>query len=283
MIYNNFLANRHIRTFTNRPLEPADVLELHRILTEDTLDNPDAAGRFQTPDEERVVVVDNRTNEVLHTPPPASQLPKRLNSMCRFANGENDSAFLHPVIRAIVLHFWIGYDHPFVDGNGRTARSLFYWSMISSGYWLIEYVSISTILKKSFAKYARSYLYTESDENDTTYFIVHQLEVLLRSLAELEDYIERKVSQIQAVERRLHGRSAYNHRQLALLGHALRHPGARYTIKSHRTSHNVAYATARQDLLSLADDELLLQRRLGKKTLEFIAPDDLGKRVEDLG
>jgi hypothetical protein len=102
-------------------------------------------------------------------------------------------------------------------------------------------------------------------------------------LAELEDYIERKVSQIQAVERRLHGRSAYNHRQLALLGHAMRHPGARYTIKSHRTSHNVAYATARQDLLSLADDELLLQRRLGKKTLEFIAPDDLDKRVEDLG
>lgn len=283
MIYNNFLANRHIRSLTNRPLEPADVLELHQILTEDTPGGPAAAGRLQTSDEERVVVVDNRTNEILHTPPPASQLSRRLNSMCRFANGENDSAFLHPVIRAIIMHFWTGYDHPFVDGNGRTARSLFYWSMISSGYWLIEYVSISTILKKAFAKYARSYLYSESDENDATYFIVYQLEVLLRSLAELEGYIERKVSQVRAIENRLHGRSAYNHRQLALLSHALRHPAARYTIKSHRTSHNVAYATARQDLLSLADDELLLQRRLGRKTLEFIAPDDLDKRVEDLG
>jgi Fic family protein len=283
MIYNNFLANRHIRTFTNRPLAPADVLELHRILTADTLDDPDAAGRLQTPDEERVVVIDNRSNDILHTPPPAAQLSKRLDSMCRFANGESDSAFLHPVIRAIVLHFWVGYDHPFVDGNGRTARSLFYWSMISSGYWLIEYVSISTILRKAFAKYARSYLYSESDESDATYFIVYQLEVLLRALAELEDYIERKVSQIRAVERRLHGQSVYNHRQLALLGHALRHPGARYTIKSHRTSHNVAYATARQDLLSLADDKLLLQRRVGRKTLEFVAPDDLDHRVADLG
>lgn len=283
MIYNNFLANRHIRTFTNRPLGPADVLELHRILTADTLTDPDAAGRLQTPEEQRAVVVDNRTSEVLHTPPPASQLAKRLNSMCQFANGENDGAFLHPVVRAIILHLWIGYDHPFVDGNGRTARSLFYWSMISSGYWLIEYVSISTILKNALVQYARSYLYTESDENDATYFIVYQLEVLLRSLAELENYIERKIGQIRDVEKRLHGRSKYNHRQLALLGHALRHPGARYTIKSHRTSHDVAYATARQDLLSLADDELLLQRRIGRKTLEFVAPDDLEKRVTNPG
>lgn len=279
MIYNNFLANRHIRTFTNRALSPADVLELHRILTEDTLEDPDAAGRLQTPAEERVVVVDERSSTVLHTPPPAAQLPKRLRAMCQFANGEKDGPFLHPVIRAIMLHFWVGYDHPFVDGNGRTARSLFYWSMISSGYWLIEYVSISRILKTAFAQYARSYLYSESDENDATYFIVHQLETLLKALSELENYIERKVKQIQAVEKRLRGHSTYNHRQLALLGHALRHPGARYTIKSHQNSHNVAYATARQDLLALSDDNLLQQRRAGKKTLEFFAPDDLGDRV----
>ena len=282
MIYNNFLANRYIRTFTNRPLAPADVLELHRILTEDTLDDPEAAGRLQTLGEERVVVVDAQSNMVLHTPPPAPQLARRLKTMCQFANGEKKESFLHPVIRAIVLHFWVGYDHPFADGNGRTARSLFYWSMISSGYWLIEYVSISTILKKAFAQYARSYLYAESDENDATYFIIYQLEVLLRALAELEDYIERKVSQIHAVERRLRGRTNYNHRQLALLSHALRHPGALYTIKSHRTSHNVAYATARHDLLNLAEDRLLEQRRAGKKTLEFFAPDDLGKRVGNL-
>jgi Fic family protein len=263
MIFNNFLANRHIRSFTGRSLETSDVLELHRILTEDTLDDPDAAGRLQTPDEERVVVVDERSNTILHTPPPASQLPKRLQTMCQFANGEQKD--------------------PFVDGNGRTARSLFYWSMISSGYWLIEFISISTILRTAYAQYTRSYLYAESDENDATYFIVYQLEVLLRALDELEAYIDRKVSQIQSVEKRLRGRSNYNHRQLALLGHALRHPGAKYTIKSHQTSHNVAYATARQDLLTLADDNLLESRRAGKKTLEFFAPDDLSKRVTDLG
>jgi hypothetical protein len=75
---------------------------------------------------------------------------------------------VHPVLRAILLHFMIGYDHPFADGNGRTARALFYWSMARSGYWLMEYTSISHILRKAPARYMRAYLHTETDKNDTT-------------------------------------------------------------------------------------------------------------------
>lgn len=43
----------------------------------------------------------------------------------------------------------IAYMHPFVDGNGRTARALFYWYMLKSGYWLTEYLSISRVIAKS--------------------------------------------------------------------------------------------------------------------------------------
>ena len=56
--------------------------------------------------------------------------------------------FIHPMIRSIILHFWLAYDHPFVDGNGRTARALFYWSMLRHGYWLFEFISISQIILK---------------------------------------------------------------------------------------------------------------------------------------
>ncbi|MGH7556815.1 MAG: hypothetical protein ACREMD_03360 [Gemmatimonadota bacterium] len=57
----------------------------------------------------------------------------------------------------------------------------------------------------------------------------------------------------------------FNHRQLALLGNALRHPGARYTIGSHQTSHDVVYQTARTDLRGLADRGLLIKRRVGRR------------------
>jgi len=282
MILNNYIANRHIRTFTGRKLAPSDVLELQKILTIDTLDDPNCAGRLQTPNEERVVVVDEASHQVLHTPPPADQLEWRLKEMCRFANGETPKGFLHPIIRAIMLHFWLAYDHPFIDGNGRTARALFYWSMISSGYWLVDYVSISTILKTAYAQYGNSYQYAESDENDATYFIVYQLEVLLKAIAQLEEHIENKVEQIQSLENRLRGRTYFNHRQLALLSHALRHLDSHYLIKSHQRSHGVAYGTARSDLMTLADHKLLESRRIGGKTLVFLSPPDLDARIEAL-
>lgn len=284
MILNNYEAIQFVRSIKDRPLTPADVLELHRITTVDTLDDPDAAGRLQRPADERVAVVDRGTHAVLFNPPPADQLPARLVRLCRFANGELPAGqFLHPVVRAVMLHFSLAYDHPFEDGNGRTARALFYWGMLRAGYWLFEYVSISSILKGAFAQYGRSYLHAESDENDATYFLIHQLEVMLRAIDNLDHYLQRKVAQIQDVERRLKNVARFNHRQLALLGHALRHPGAEYTIKSHQRSHNVAYATARADLLALARARLLTERRIGAKTMTFLAPDDLDRRLATQG
>jgi Fic family protein len=98
-------------------------------------------------------------------------LPQRLEALCQFANKPQEKASLHPVIRAILLYLWQGYDHPFRNGNGRSARALFYWRMLREGYWLFEFISISTVLKNASAQYGRSYLYTETDDNDATYFV----------------------------------------------------------------------------------------------------------------
>lgn len=284
MILNNYKAIKNIRGMTNRKLTPESVLELHKILTLDTLEDPSAAGRLQRPDEQRVHVADNATQNILHAPPPADQLPQRLEMMCDFANGESDGqTFVHPIIRSIILHFWLAYDHPFVDGNGRTARTLFYWAMLSKGYWLFEYVSISRILKDAPTKYAKSYLYTETDDNDATYFIIYQLQVMLRAIDDLYRYLERKAAEVAETAKRLKNVSSFNHRQLALLSHATRHPGAEYTIASHQESNNVAYATARADLLDLEEKGLLIKRVSGRKKQFFVAPDDLQKRLEGIG
>ena len=141
---------------------------------------------------------------MIYLPPPAEQLPDRLNQMVRFANRDaDDGAFLHPVVRAIVLHFWLAFDHPFEDGNGRTARALFYWAMLRHDYRLFEFVSISRFLKKAPAQYARAFLHTETDGNDLTYFIVHQVDVIRRAIDELDEYLKTKARQVQRVERML--------------------------------------------------------------------------------
>jgi Fic family protein len=277
MIVNTYRAMKAVRGWKDESLTPDRVLQLHRIVTDGTLDNPNAAGRLQRPDEERVRVFDRATGELRHTPPPAEQLPARLEAMCAFANDQPTEGFLHPVIRSILLHFWLAYDHPFEDGNGRTARAIFYWSMLTHGYWLTEFLSISTILNRAPGQYSRAFLYTETDGLDTTYFVLNQLKVICRAIDELHAYLARKARQVRETERLLR-QADLNHRQIALLSHALRHPDAEYTFRSHQTSHGVVYQSARTDLLDLEQHGLLDRRVVGQRFL-FRPVADLAARL----
>ncbi len=276
MILNNFFTMKHIMEVKDQELTPKLVLDIHRHVTEKALDKPDAAGRFRTDDE--LIRVTDSEGVVHHDPPPADELDARMLQMCDFANSRTPKGFVHPVVRAILIHFWLAYDHPFYDGNGRTARALFYWSMLRSGYWLFEFVSISSILVKAPAKYARSFLYTETDDNDANYFIIYQTEVINRAIKELHAYIERKRKEVLAVEAQLKYLRRLNHRQQAFVIHALRHPFQEYTIASHQRSHGIAYATARADLLELAELDLLEQGKRGK-AMVFEANPQLKERL----
>jgi len=280
MIANNYRAMKYVGANRSLDITSERIFELHRIVTLGTLDDPTAAGRLQRPDEVRVQVWGN-SDQLLHTPPPAEELQQRLAVFCAFANGQSSEGWMHPVVRAIVVHFWLGYDHYFEDGNGRTARAIFYWAMLKQDYWLTEFLTISTILRKAPIKYAQSFLLSETDDNDLTYFLMYNLEVLKRALASLERYLERKKQEVQDVEALVRGDSGLNHRQRALVGDALRDVHARYTIHGHQISHGVVYQTARTDLLDLVRRGLLSQRREGKAFI-FIPADDLGARLRHL-
>ncbi|MCI0650309.1 MAG: Fic family protein [Planctomycetes bacterium] len=283
MILNNFNAMQSVRRITAEPLSPSIILDLQRILTENTLPDAKAAGRYRRPDEP--ITVQDDLGTVLHVPPAAPELPERMSRLCKFANATNEGSFVHPVIRAILLHFWLAYDHPFVDGNGRTARALFYWSMASQGYWLCEYLSISGILRKAPSKYSRAFLYSETDDNDATYFILYQTSVIIRAIKALHDYLATKQEEIRKTEFILRQsallQATLNYRQIALVNHALKNPMFVYTIASHRNSHKITYQTARTDLLALAEFELLEKRKSGKKFV-FISPTDLRKRIQQV-
>lgn len=276
MIFNNYHAMELIRRHRADPLSPRFVFTLHEVVTRDTLDRADGAGRFRRHDED-IVVLDEADGEVLHVPPSAESLPARLEAMCVFANGADPGYFLHPILRSVLVHFWLAYDHPFVDGNGRTARALFYWSMLNQGYWLAEFISISRILKTAHAQYSRAFLHTETDGNDTTYFALQQLRVQRRAMDDLAVEVKARAAQIAAARDALRLSGRFNVRQLALLAHALEHPDTIYTIEAHRRSHNVVYQTARTDLLELAGEGLLKQQKSGRKFV-FVASQRLRRR-----
>ena len=283
MIANNYRGMELLRDLVHEDLSVSILLELQRILTDGTHDDPGVAGRFRLPTD-RVLVIDQRDGTVLHEPPDANEIDERMERLLAFANATDDAVFVHPVVRAILLHFMIGYEHPFVDGNGRTARALFYWAMARFGYWMTEFLSISTIIRKAPAQYARAYVFSETDDNDVTYFLDYNLRVILQSIRQLHAYLARKAREMHDVQRLLERSipvSILNYRQVALLVSMRKHPEMVHTIESHRRSHNVTYQTARTDLLKLAGLGLVAMAKPGRAFV-FAPAHDFDERLGQL-
>jgi len=274
MILNNYSAMQRVGEIRRVPLTPALICEIHGIVTAGTLNDTRLEGRPQLPGERRVVVEDPYDGTVLHNPPPAEEIPERLQRLCDFANAVSTTNYVPPVVRAIALHFMLAYDHPFADGNGRTARILFYWSMLNQDYWLAEFLPISRLLKKAPGQYARSFLYTEQDEGDLTYFALYHLRIIQRAIIDLQKYLAHKVAETRRVQEALAVQSRnFNHRQLAVLQHAINNPHAQYTVGSHARSHNVVPQTARMDLQGLERQGFLTKVTLKRGHAWEPAPD----------
>ncbi|WP_449374011.1 Fic family protein [Arthrobacter psychrolactophilus] len=264
MIFNNYVAMQYIKETAQDELTPERVLHLHKMLADGTLDDPEDAGRLETPDHTRVSVWDQDLQ--VHVPPPAEELPQRLQELCDFANGTSQAGrYLPPVVRSIIVHFMLGYDHYFIDGNGRTARALFYWSMLHEGYWLSEYVTISRILRKAPSKYAVSYLYTEDDEGDLTYFIHHQLDVFLRAMNDLDAYLSAKSQELKSVRAALQSEGLnLNHRQIDTLEWLAREESHSITVQSYAKKYRIGDQTARNDLNEMTQLGHVIAVKIGR-------------------
>lgn len=261
MVLNNYRTILQIRELLDEPVTPSLLLRIQESMTEGTLRDESETGRFRTQDDE-VIIGDDR-GQVVHIPPPAKDLPRELERLCSYANEDGDQ-FVHPVIKAILLHFWLAYIHPFCDGNGRTARALFYLYMIRRGYWLFEYVSISSVILNKRTQYERAFLYSETDDADVTYFLTFHLRAIETALGRLWEYIDEKNREDAGLRARLIRDQELNYRQRALLGRAMEDANVTFTIESHRASHSVAYATARGDLMELAEKGYLDMGRDGR-------------------
>lgn len=250
-------------------------------LTATTLDDDQYAGKLR--DHDRIYVVNHANREVVYMPPTQKALPTLIAQFCRLANDDDEaeSGLYHPVVKAAILHFLLGFIHPFVDGNGRTARAIFYWYLLRKNYGLIEYMPISRIIKRSITQYSRAYLFTENDQNDLTYFISYQVQVLRQAWQELEEYA-RKQRQRASQVRRLLLTGHLNERQTQVIQWLLEQPTSALTIRDHQERFNTAYATARADLMGLEVLKLLVAGKMGKQKLVYFRADDFDQQLAKL-
>jgi Fic family protein len=263
MIVNGYRTLQKILTAKQKTITPEFILELHKSITQDTLKDKKYEGMFR--DNNEIVVGDAlELEKVYYVPPDYKQIPELIKEFCAFANDDNHE-FIHPIIKGIILHFLMAYIHPFEDGNGRTARTLFYWYVLNRGYWLFEYIPISRILLRSRVKYGLSYLYTETDDNDLTYFIEYNLTSIEEAVEDMNRYIARKQKEQLEALKLIKSLKNINLRQAEILKDFIKDSEKGFVVNEIMTKYAVAYDTARNDLLHLVQLGYLEKMKIQKK------------------
>ena len=264
MILNNFKTiNAIAEDYKNQSLSTDLLYEIHAMLTDNTVDKSEQH-RFRKNSDEIVVQGQIGSEEyITHIPPSENFINESIKKLIDYAN-DIDNKFTHPVIKAIVLHFWVGYLHPFTDGNGRLARGLFYWYLLRKGYWTFMYLPISTIIKKAPLQYAMAYIYTEQDNLDFTYFYDFHTQKIIQAIEEFEQYIDTKVDEKRSIDDLLDKKFDLNDRQKQLIHYLISDVNPSASVTSHSLLQNISRQTAVRDLKFLEKKNLIYSKRSGK-------------------
>lgn len=265
MIINNYQVMQRLLDWKDLPLSKSMLIDVQKNITTGTLDEENDSGRFRK-DEDEIGVVDKLTGETVFTPPNAEFVSKELDRLVEYANSpELKNDFVHPVIKASLLHFWLAYLHPFIDGNGRTARAIFYWYLLRNNYWMFQYLSVSRVIKKSKVQYDNAYLYSEYDDNDLTYFIVYKLRAIVLSIKDFIEHYQRKLAKEKTLQKIAGQLGDYNERQIDLLQDLNDNKDKTIDLSIYKGHYRVSYETARSDLSYLVKKNLLDRITSGKK------------------
>lgn len=281
MIVNNYQLMVYAKKVINEPLSIDLIQRFNRIATQNVCENEHVAGMIRdTP----ITVQDILYHETIHKAPDADKLNGLLSSLCSFTNeNHQDNVFIHPIVKAIIIHFMIGYIHPFCDGNGRTARALFYWFLLKSGYDNFQYVSISSLLKESKNKYARAFVKTEVDLFDMTHFIDFNMNIIIRALESFTLFIQKKINEIQKTRLDIHKSPYFSEFKLphiTIIKKALEDAGREFTVKECQIEFNVSPTAARAYLDKLSDIGLLIKHPIKGRQMGYISPRNLKERLK---
>lgn len=258
MVKNNYEALTYVLENIDAPITKETIFQIYSLVTKDTLEESAASDRYR----DEPVFVRSQRGEIVHTAPRAEQVPQMMDALIAFiADSE-----LSPLIKACVAHFYFVYVHPFIDGNGRTARALSYMILLQAGYDFFRYFSISGVIAEERSKYYKAIKDVEDDDFDMTYFIDYSIGMLARAVKKMEDRLVNKV----VMEERLNQlrASGANERLLAGAEWLLKSPNHSVTIKAWEQKFGVVTETARQDLFKL-EEAGIVKRKLVKRRYEF--------------
>jgi Fic family protein len=278
MILGNYKLMTFVWENREKDLSVDLIQEMHKIGVEGINDDHYYPGAFKNSDD--VCVVDG-DGEVVHRPPPAKNLKERIKQIIEWANTDHselgEETYVHPLIKAIILHFCIGYEHPFRDGNGRVARALFYWFLFKCDFAAFRYIAISVLLKDAPIQYGKSYLYTEQDQMDMTYFMEYQSSVIIRAINRFKESYKKAALEVEEFNRWLWKSSLFkklSDKQKTVFQVAKSGTALVFTIRSVEQNLGCSYNTAAAVLNGLVKLKLFEKVKDGREWVYFMKDKD---------
>jgi Fic family protein len=195
---------------------------------------------------------------------PHAKLPEYMSALIAFANRKDE---INDLIKAGIIHFYIGYLHPYFDGNGRTARLAHLWYLVQQGYSSAMHIPFSFHINDSRKGYHNAYSLAEQNEKisdliDVTPFLVYLIENVYNKLR-----TERPQSDAGRIFQKIlcEGNITEKERDLWNFVLSAYGPGEFSTKRLERDFGNAAYATVRSFVLKFEALGLLSKQKYANR------------------
>ena len=199
------------------------ILELHRLTTEKILLS-ETVGQFRI---RQVVIKNSKTGQVSYTPPPAVEVPYLIEDLVSWINSD-EAKSVHPILKAGIIHYEIARIHPFVDGNGRVARSVATLVLFLDGYDIRKFFSLEEYFDENPMQYyltlqaVSNQLVLDTHERDLTPWLEYFTEGVAIELNRVKEKVQR-ISTDARIKDKLGEQVVLNERQMIIMEYLHRH------------------------------------------------------------
>jgi Fic family protein len=163
------------------PIAEAIIRELHKIIVKGVRGSQADPGNYK---KIQNYIVNSRTREVIYTPPGPLDVPHLMREFIEWINNAED---LSPVLVAGIVQFQFVHIHPFIDGNGRTARLLSTLILYKTGYDFKRLFTISEYYDKNRPNYYQSIQSVRNNHMDMTIWVEYFVNGLRSQMLEIQD------------------------------------------------------------------------------------------------
>ncbi len=223
------------------PVTEGLIRELHKILVEGVRGGQANPGNYR---KIQNYVVNSRTRDVIYTPPPPLDVPHLMKEFAEWINAAED---VSPILVSGISQFQFVHIHPFIDGNGRTARLLATLILYKTGYDFKRLFIISEYYDKDRPSYYKAIQSVRESGMDMTAWLEYFVTGLRSQMEEIQQKGEQIIKQdvtLQKIKK-----IAVNLRQGKAIKHIIKN--GKITVNEYQSLASCIRRTAQRDLEEL--------------------------------